>query len=58
MSEQVEVISAGSNPVYEVVVSEDRQTVTIREADNPERNIELISSVVGTLISVLQKLRL
>jgi hypothetical protein len=57
MPETVRVIRAGSHPVYEVVKSEDGLTVTIRSAENHEEKIDLMSSVVGTLINVLQEFR-
>jgi hypothetical protein len=57
MPEQVHVIAAGSRPVYEVVTSEDGLTITIREAENHEHKIVLLSSVLGTLIRTLQGLR-
>jgi hypothetical protein len=50
------IITAGSRPVYEIVKSDDGLTVTIREAQNHEHKIDLISSVIPTLIRMLQKL--
>ncbi len=58
MAEQIEVIHAGSHPVYEVVVYEDKQTVTIRAAENHEDKFVLMSSVIPTLINVLRNLEL
>lgn len=57
MPEIVRVIYAGSHPVYEVVKSADGLTVTIRLAEHPEEKVELMSSVVGTLIDMLQEFR-
>lgn len=57
MPEEVRTIYAGSDPVYEVVKSEDGLRVTIRSAEDHSKKVDLMSSVVGTLISVLQELR-
>ncbi len=54
MPENIEVITAGSHEVYEVVKSEDGLTITIREAGNHDHKIELISSVLPTLIRALK----
>lgn len=56
MPETIEVIKAGSREIYEVVKSEDGLKITIREAGNHDRKIELISSVLPTLIQALQKM--
>jgi hypothetical protein len=45
---------AGSHEVYEVLKSVDGLKVTIREAGNHDHKIELISSVLQTLIRALQ----
>jgi hypothetical protein len=57
MPEIVRVIRAGRHDVCEVVKSEDGLTVTIRSAENHDDKIDLMSSVVGTLIEVLQEFR-
>ena len=57
MPEIVHQIFAGSHPVYEVVKSADGVTVTIRSAEDHNKKIDLISSVVGTLINTLQKVK-
>ena len=57
MAEETHVIRAGGQPVYEIVVSDDRLLVTIREAENHEHKIELISSVIPTLIDMLRGLK-
>jgi hypothetical protein len=57
MPEIVHQIFAGSHPVYEVVKSADGLTVTIRSAEDHNKKIDLISSVVGTLINTLQKVK-
>ena len=56
MPEEIRPIRAGSNVIYEVVKSDDGQTITIRAAENHDEKIELMSSVVGTLIQVLREL--
>jgi hypothetical protein len=53
MPERIEVIHAGSRPVYEIVKSVDGLTITIRLAQHPEQKIDLISSVIPTLIQIL-----
>ncbi len=58
MSEEIHLIRAGSRPVYEVVVSEDRLLVTIREAEDHDHRVELISSVIPTLIEILRKIKI
>jgi hypothetical protein len=55
--EKVRPIHAASRPLFEVLQSEDGLVVTIRSAENHEENIEFPSTVVGTLISVLQEFR-
>jgi hypothetical protein len=55
MAEEVRQILAGARAIYEVVRSDDGQTITIRLAENHEDKIELMSSVVGTLIGVLRE---
>lgn len=57
MAEIIRTIYAGRHPIYEVVKSEDGLTVTIRSAENHDHKIDLISSVVGTLIDVLTEFR-
>ena len=54
MPEKVVDIYAGSHSVFQVVKSEDGLTVTIRLTENHDHKIDLISSVVPTLIRVLQ----
>ena len=46
---------SGRHPVYEVVKSEDGLTVTIRLAENHDEKIDLMSSVIGTLIQTLHE---
>ncbi len=57
MPEDIRVITAGRHDVYEVVKSEDGQRLTIREAQNHDHKIELISSVIPTLIQVLREIQ-
>jgi len=56
MAEKIHSISAGSTRLYEVVESEDGLLVTIREAEDHSHKIELIGSVLPTLIEVLQEI--
>lgn len=57
MPETVHQIFAGRHPVYDVVKSADGMTITIRMSEDHSKKIDLIPSVVGTLIEVLQKFR-
>ncbi len=57
MPEEVHTIYAGSHPVYEVVKSADGLTVTIRLAENHDEKIDLMSSVLGTLIQTLREVQ-
>ena len=57
MPKEVHTIYAGSHPVYEVVKSEDGLTVTIRLAENRNEKIDLMSSVIGTLIQTLKEVQ-
>lgn len=54
MAEEVFVIAAGDTPVTEVVISEDRETVTIRDADDHEHSYQIMSSMVAALITRLR----
>ena len=57
MPETVHQSFAGRHPVYDIVKSEDGLTITIRSSEDHTKKIDLISSVVGTLIDVLQKMK-
>jgi hypothetical protein len=56
MPEVVRQIFAGSHPVYDIVKSADGLTITIRSSEDHTKKIDLISSVVGTLIKTLQEI--
>jgi hypothetical protein len=51
-------ISAGRHSVYQIVVSDDKRTVTIRETENHNHKVDLMSSVIPTLVDILRKLDL
>jgi hypothetical protein len=57
MPEIVHQIFAGRHPVYEVVKSADGSTITIRLSEDHTKKIDLIPSVIGTLINTLQKIK-
>jgi len=57
MPEIVRQIFAGSRPVYDIVKSEDGLTITIRSSQDHAKKIELISSVVGTVIDALRDIK-
>jgi len=50
----VETISAGRHPVYDVLVTESG-SIRIRHSEDHQKHIDLISSVVPTLVNALQK---
>lgn len=54
MADEIRVITAGSRDVYEVIKSGDGLKVTIRESQNHDHKIELLRSVLPTLIKILQ----
>jgi len=56
MPEIMRQIFAGSHPVYDIVKSADGVTITIRHSEDHTKKIDLISSVVGTLIKTLQEI--
>lgn len=56
MPEIVRQIFAGRHPVYDIVKSADGGTITIRHSEDHTKKIELIASVVGTLINTLQEI--
>jgi hypothetical protein len=56
MASNTFTIAAGDREIYEVEKSEDGSNVTIRMAENPEKNFVVIGSSVPELIKVLQKL--
>jgi len=55
MPEIMRQIFAGSHPVYDIVKSADGLTITIRSTEDHSKKIDLISSVVETLIRTLQE---
>jgi hypothetical protein len=55
MPEIMRQIFAGSHPVYDIVKSADGLTITIRSTEDHSKKIDLISSVVGTLVRTLQE---
>jgi hypothetical protein len=55
MPENKRIIRAGSFPLYEIAQSGDKLFVTIRESNNPNREIELLSSVVPMIIEALRQ---
>ena len=57
MPEIVHQIFVGRHAIYDIVKSEDGLTITIRLSEDHTQKIDLISSIVGTLIDVLQKIK-
>ena len=57
MPEEIQVIMAGSRPLYEVVKSEDGFLITIRNAENHADKIELMSSAIGPLVQILRDIQ-
>lgn len=55
MPENKRIIRAGSFPLYEIVQSNDKLFVTIREPNNSNRGIKVLSSVVPMIIEALQQ---
>jgi hypothetical protein len=56
MPEIMRQIVAGRHPVYDIVKSADGLTITIRSTEDHSKKIDLISSVVGTLVRSLQEI--
>jgi hypothetical protein len=56
MPEIMRQIFAGRHPVYDVVKSGDGLTITIRSTEDHSKKIDLIPSVVGTLVRTLQEI--
>jgi hypothetical protein len=56
MPEIMRQIFAGRHPVYDIVKSADGLTITIRSTEDHSKKIDLISSVVGTLVRTLQEI--
>ena len=51
------IVRVGSLPFYEIEQSAERIFVTIREVNNPNREVEVLDSVIPMLIEALQALQ-
>ncbi len=58
MAERIQTISAGSTPIYEIIECDDGVSVIIREAENHDHHVTLASSVIPTLIQMLQRIKI
>ncbi len=56
MKEKIHSISVGPHVIYEIVENEDEISLTIREAERPEKQITVSRSMVSTLIDILKPL--
>jgi hypothetical protein len=57
MPEIIRQVTAGRHPVYDVVKSADGMTITIRSSEDHTKKIDLIPSVVDTLVRILQEVK-
>jgi hypothetical protein len=56
MEEKIHTITAGRHVVYEIVENTDEISLTIREAEHPERAVTILRSMVPILIDIVSPL--